>query len=57
MTSLGTITPMNFEGYLVFGLSKEWVNGFSGIPEFVVIIDSKGRLCITSIQEIKDDVK
>jgi len=25
--------------------------------EFVVIIDNKRRLCITSIQEIKDDVE
>ena len=55
--NLGSITPTFFENYLIFSLSKDWINKFSGIPEFVVFIDNKRRLCITSIQEIKDDVE
>jgi len=57
LSNLGSITPTFFENYLILSLSKDWINKFSGIPEFVVIIDNKRRLCIASIQEIKDDVE
>jgi len=53
LINLGEITPMNFEGYLIFSLSKEWVNNFSGVPKFSVKINDTGKLCITSEHSVK----
>jgi len=53
LTNLGTITPMNFEGYLIFSLAKEWVDKFHGIPKFSVKITKNGRLHITSEYSVK----
>ena len=53
LINLGTVTPMNFEGYLIFSLSKDWIDKFSGIPKFDVIINKNGKLCITSVSSIK----
>ncbi len=53
MINLGTITPMNFDRYLIFSLSNDWIEKFSGIPKFSIMIDKKGRLCITSESSIK----
>lgn len=53
LTNLGEITPLNFEGYLVFALSKDWINRFPEITRFTVTITDIGRLCITSESSIK----
>ena len=53
LINLGIITPMNVEGYLIFGLSKEWLNQFSSIPRFNASIDKKGRICIISEEGLK----
>ena len=57
MVVIRNITPLLFENYLIVTLSKDWINKFSGIPEFRVSIDKERRLCITSLQEIKDVVE
>lgn len=54
---IGIVTPLLFEDKLLISLSKDWINSFSGVPEFIVTIDNKRRLCITSLQEIKDVVE
>ena len=53
MINLGTIIPMNFNGYLILSLSKDWTSKFPQISEFNVKIDDIGRLCITSESSIK----
>ena len=53
LINLGTITPMNFEGYLILSLSKDWVNNFSGVPKFSVKINDIGKLCIISEYSVK----
>jgi hypothetical protein len=57
MINLGTITPMNFDGYLILSLSKDWINQFSGIPKFSVMINKSGKLCITSESSIEKGEK
>ena len=57
LIKLGTIIPMNFEGYLIFSLSKEWINKFQGIPKFIVCINKHGKLCITSHDKLKNKTK
>jgi hypothetical protein len=52
MVNLGTITPMNFDGYLILSLSKDWINQFSGIPKFSVMINKSGKLCLISIDSV-----
>ena len=52
---IGIVTPLLFEDKLLISFSKDWIQKFDGIPQFVVAID-KGILCITSLQEIKDVV-
>ena len=47
-----TVKSLLFENSLIISLSKDWLNYFSKIPEFDVIIDNKGRLCITSQEKI-----
>ncbi len=53
MTSLGTVKPLLFDQSLIISLSKDWLTNFSTIPEFDVIIDKKGRLCIISQEEMQ----
>ena len=52
MTSLGTVKPLLFENSLIISLSKDWLTHFSKIPEFDVIINDKGQLCITSQEKV-----
>jgi len=56
MVELGIISPLLFSDFLILSLTKNWLEKFSGIPEFNVSIDKKGHLCITSVEEVKDDV-
>ena len=53
MTNLGTVKPLLFDQNLIISLSKEWINKFSRIPIFNVIIDKGGRLCIISEEGLK----
>ena len=55
MTVIRNITPLLFENYLIITLSKDWINKFSGIPEFSVMINNTGKLCITSESSIKKE--
>jgi hypothetical protein len=55
LINLGTITPLNFEGYLVVSLSKDWITRFPEITQFDVKINDSGRLCITSESSIKKE--
>lgn len=48
MTKIGTIQPLLFDENLIIALSNKWVDEFTKIPEFDVIIDNEGRLCIIS---------
>jgi hypothetical protein len=63
MIHLVTVKSLLFENNLILSLSKNWLNYFSKIPEFDVMINNKGRLCITSQEkviqqkEIKDVVE
>ena len=52
MIHLKTVKPLLFEGNLILSLSKDWLTHFSKIPEFDVIIDDKGQLCITSQEKV-----
>lgn len=53
MIRLGTVKPLLFDQNLIISLSKEWINKFSRIPIFNVIIDKRGRLCIISEEGLK----
>ncbi len=52
MINLGTVKSLLFENSLILSLSKDWLTHFSKIPEFDVIIDDKGQLCITSQEKV-----
>ena len=57
LINLGTVKSLLFENSLIISLSKDWLNYFSKIPEFDVIINNKGVLCITSQEKvIKNEV-
>ena len=55
LMNLGEITPMNFDGYLILSLSREWTNRFPEIRRFSVAINNIGRLCIISESSIKKE--
>ena len=55
--TIGVTTPLFFEDKLLIVFSKEWIGKFDGIPQFVISIDKKKRLCLTSIKEVKDVVE
>jgi hypothetical protein len=57
MIRLGTTTPLLFENKLFISFSKDWIEKFDSIPQFEISIDEKKRLCLKSIEEIKDDVR
>lgn len=52
MINLGTVKSLLFENSLIISLSKDWLNYFSKIPEFDVMINDKDRLCITSQEKV-----
>jgi len=52
MIHLVTVKSLLFENSLIISLSKDWLNYFSKIPEFGVVIDNDGRLCITSQEKV-----
>ena len=43
---LGKTSPYFFEDNLIISMSKDWIGVFRKIPEFEVMIDSKGRLVL-----------
>ncbi|MBT4326537.1 MAG: hypothetical protein HOD60_06470 [Candidatus Nitrosopelagicus sp.] len=47
-----TVKSLLFENSLIISLSKDWLNYFSKIPEFDVMINDKDRLCITSQEKV-----
>ena len=47
-----TVKSLLFENSLIISLSKDWLNYFSKIPEFDVMINDKVRLCITSQEKV-----
>jgi len=57
MINLGITAPLFFDNKLLIVFSKDWIEKFDGIPQFVISIDNKKRLCLTSIKEIKDVVE
>lgn len=57
MINLGITTPLLFENKLLIIFSKDWIEQFDSIPQFVISIDNKKRLCITSIKGVKDVVE
>ena len=48
LTSLGSITPLNFQGYLIIALAKDWANSFPEIRRFDVSINNEGKIAIIS---------
>ncbi len=52
MIHLKTVKSLLFENSLILSLSKDWLNHFTKIPEFDVMIDNDGRLCITSQEKV-----
>ena len=52
MIHLKTVKSLLFENSLIISLSKDWLNYFSKIPEFDVMINDKDRLCITSQEKV-----
>lgn len=53
MKKITDIVPHLIEDHLIISFSKKWVDLFSKIPEFEVLIDSKNRLVIISKDRIK----
>ena len=53
MKKITDIVPHLVEDHLIISLSKKWINLFSKIPEFEVLIDSKNRLVIISKDRIR----
>lgn len=37
---------MNFDGFLIFSLSKDWTGKFTGIQKFSVKINNNEKSCI-----------
>ena len=52
MKKIGKVSPYLFGDHLVIALSKDWINVYKNIPEFIVIID-KNRIILQS-QMFKD---
>ena len=52
MKKITDIVPHLIEDHLIISLSKKWIDLFSKIPEFEVLIDSKNRLVIISKDRI-----
>jgi hypothetical protein len=52
MINLGITTPLLFEENLIISFAKDWINQFSEIPKFNVMINNNGKLCLTSIDSI-----
>ena len=52
MSHFVTVKSLLFENSLIISLSKDWLNYFSKIPEFDVMINDKDRLCITSQEKV-----
>jgi hypothetical protein len=52
MIHVVTVKSLLFENSLIISLSKDWLNYFSKIPEFDVMINDKDRLCITSQEKV-----
>lgn len=48
MKKIGKVSPYLFGDHLVIALSKDWINVFNGVPQFVVCLDEKNRLVIVS---------
>lgn len=40
------ISPLLFDDYLVFALSKKWIDVFGKIPKFQVFVSEEGQLHI-----------
>ena len=53
MTRIGTVSPFLFDDNLIIALTKDWLDKFSKIPTFDVVINNAGRLCLTSTECIK----
>jgi hypothetical protein len=53
LINLGTITPSHFQGFLIISLDSNWINKFSEIPKFCVVINDDEKLCITSESSMK----
>ena len=56
MKKIGKVSPYLFGDHLVIALSKDWINVYNSVPEFVVLIDN-GRLILQSqmIRQTKGD--
>ena len=52
MEKAGKAKTTLFEGFLVLGLDKEWLDVFRELPEFEVQIDNKRKLHLISIKSI-----
>jgi len=52
MKKIGKVSPYLFGDHLVIALSKDWINVYNSVPEFIVLID-KDRLILQS-QGFKD---
>ena len=46
------IVPYLFDEILIIALSKEWINQFKKMPQFIVKINSKNKLIIESLDEV-----
>ena len=53
MKKITDIVPHLIEDHLIISFSKKWVELFSKIPEFEVLIDSNNKLVIISKDGIK----
>jgi len=52
MQKAGKATTTMFEGFLVLGLHKDWLDVFGELPEFEVQIDNKKKLHLISTKSI-----
>lgn len=52
MEKVGKATATLFEGFLVVGLHKDWLDVFGELPEFEVKIDNNRRLHLISTKSI-----
>ncbi len=52
MEKVGKAKTTLFEGFLVLGLDKDWLDVFGELPEFEVQIDNKRKLHLLSTKSI-----
>jgi len=54
MKKIPDIRPYRFYDMLIIGLAENWIDIFEKVPTFSVRLNSKRKLVLTSIEEVKN---